>query len=101
MAESSEAASGKTLVQRWERPPLGPRTLTILFVVANVLLFILPLVPQLIGHGKGKDYPLWYGVGRQVLTGGGLYSDTGHGFAFLYPPFAALMLAPFSLFGRA
>jgi len=86
---------------RWAKPPLGPRTLAILFVAANLILVALPLVPQLFLHGKGKDYPLWYGVGRQVLTGGGLYHDTGHGFGFLYPPFAALLLAPFALFGPA
>jgi Glycosyltransferase family 87 len=87
--------------RRWQTPPLGPRTLTILFVAANAILVALPLVPQLFLHGKGKDYPLWYAVGRQVLTGGPLYHDTGHGFGFLYPPFAAVLLAPFSLFGRA
>ncbi|HEY1749751.1 MAG TPA: glycosyltransferase family 87 protein [Caulobacteraceae bacterium] len=75
--------------------------MAILFIAANVILVALPLVPQLFLHGKGKDYPLWYEVGRRVLTGGPLYQDTGHGFAFLYPPFAAVLLAPFSLFGRA
>ena len=84
------------------KPPLGARTLAILFVLANLFLCADPLVPQLFGHGKGKDYPLWYAVGHLVLTGGGLYPTSGgHPFAFLYPPFAALLLAPFSLFGRA
>jgi hypothetical protein len=86
---------------RWSRPPLGPRTLTILFVLANVILCAIPLVPQLFLHGKGKDYPLWYAVGQAVVTGRDLYPKTGQTFAFLYPPFAALLLAPFSLFGRA
>lgn len=87
--------------ERWAKPPLGPRTPTILFLVANAILVALPLVPALFLHGKGKDYPLWYGVGRQVLTGGALYHDTGHGFGFLYPPVAAVLLAPFALFGPA
>ncbi|HLY79309.1 MAG TPA: hypothetical protein VKQ70_08040, partial [Caulobacteraceae bacterium] len=52
---------------RWARPPLGRHTLPILFIVANLILCALPLVPQLFGHGKGKDYPLWYHVGRLVL----------------------------------
>jgi alpha-1,2-mannosyltransferase len=74
----------------------------ILFVAANVILCALPLVPELFFGGKGKDYPLWYAVGRQVLTGGDLYARNAQGgFAFLYPPFAAVLLAPFSLFGRA
>ncbi len=86
----------------WARPPLGRHTLLILFVLANVILVADPLIPQLFLHGKGKDYPLWYGIGRQVLRGGRLYGqDRSGAFAFLYPPFAALLLAPFSLFGRA
>jgi hypothetical protein len=86
---------------RWARPPLGRHTLPILFIVANLILCALPLVPQLFGHGKGKDYPLWYHVGRLVLTGGDLYPKTGQIFGFLYPPFAAVLLTPFSLFGPA
>ncbi len=85
----------------WSKPPLGPQTLAILFVAANLILCALPLVPELFGHGKGKDYPLWNHVGRLVLTGGDLYPKNGQSFGFLYPPFAAVLLAPFSLFGRA
>jgi hypothetical protein len=87
--------------RHWARPPLGRHTLLILFVLANVMLCALPLVPQVFLHGKGKDYPLWYQVGRLVLSGGDLYPKTGQGFGFLYPPFAAVLLAPFSLAGRA
>jgi hypothetical protein len=87
---------------RWAKPPLGPYTVLILFAAANLILIADPLIPELFGHGKGKDYPLWYGVGHQVLTGGPLYGDDRSGaFAFLYPPFAAVLLAPFSLFGKA
>jgi hypothetical protein len=100
MTEAVLAAEGR--LPGWLKdPPLGPRTLTILFVAANVILCARPLIPELFLHGKGKDYPLWYGVGRAVLTGADLYPTHGHPFAFLYPPFAAVLLAPFSLFGRA
>lgn len=84
---------------RWPRPPFGPYTPEILFVVSALALSVWPLVPQLFGHGKSKDYALWYDVGRDVLSGQSLYP--GGSFAFLYPPFAAVLLAPFSLFGRA
>jgi hypothetical protein len=84
---------------RWTRSPLGGRTVLILFVAANLILCVLPLVPQLFGHGKGKDYPLWYHVGRLVLAGGDLYPKSGATFGFLYPPIAAVLLTPFSLFG--
>jgi hypothetical protein len=97
-----EAANvGEVPARRPDRPPLGARTLPILFVAANLILCALPLIPQLFGHGKSKDYPLWYQVGRMVLTGGDLYPRAGQTFPFLYPPIAAVLLAPFSLFGRA
>jgi hypothetical protein len=86
---------------RWTRPPLGPRTLTILFCVANLILVGIPVGRALAGYGLHKDYQLWYGVGRLVLSGGDLYSADASGrFFFLYPPFAALLLAPLSLGGR-
>lgn len=82
--------------------PLGPHTLVILFVAASVILAAIPLAPELFGAGKTKDYPLWYWAGRQVLTGGDLYVLDEQGtFGFLYPPFAAVLMAPLSLFGRA
>jgi hypothetical protein len=83
------------------RPLSDGRTALVLFVVANLILCAVPLAPELFGHGKHKDYPLWYEVGRKVLTGGDLYPDSDRPFHFLYPPFAAVLLAPFSLFGRA
>jgi len=98
---TDESLPARRLSSRWTRPPLGRWTPEILFVIASVLLCAWPLIPQLFGGGKHKDYVLWYLVGRAVLTGGPLYSIGGQGFAFLYPPFAAILLAPFSLFGRA
>jgi len=101
MTETADAVAAPP-PSRWATPPLGPHTLLILFVAACVILCADPLIPQLFGHGKGKDFPLWYGVGRQVLTGGPLYGKDARGvYAFLYPPIAAVLLAPFSLFGRA
>ena len=99
---SPESANASAVpAGRWNTPPLGPHTLLILFVLANLILCTLPLVPELFLHGKGKDYPLWNQVGCLVLTGGDLYPKGGQNFGFLYPPFAAVLLAPFSLFGRA
>ena len=87
--------------RRWSQAPFGPYTPEIVFVVAASSLSVWPLIPQLFGHGKSKDYGLWYEVGRAVLQGGSLYRAGPQGFGFLYPPFAAVLLAPFSLFGRA
>ena len=68
-----------------------------LFAVASLVLAAFPLVPQLFGSGKGKDYPLWFEVGQWVLQGRELYDEQ---FRFLYTPFAAVILAGFSYFGR-
>src|SRR6516225_12150004 len=100
MAELSPGA-GPLPKSRWSRAPFGPLTPEIVFVVAALSLSVWPLIPQLFGHGKSKDYGLWYAVGRAVLRGESLYPTGPQGFAFLYPPFAAVLLAPFSLFGRA
>ncbi len=84
----------------WLKPPFGRRTLAILFVAANVILIGIPFIRTLNGGGQHRDYRLWYAVGRQVLTGAPIYAPDGAGrFAFLYPPFAAELLAPFALFG--
>jgi len=87
--------------RRWSRALFGPYTPEIMFVVAALALSAWPLIPQLFGHGKSKDYGLWYAVGRAVLRGDSLYRAGPQGFGFLYPPFAAVLLAPFSMFGRA
>lgn len=93
--------SGASGAARWRRPPFGPHTLAILFVGACLIFAVVELTPQVFGHGKTMDYPLWYAVGRQVLTGGDLYHGMGRpDFAFIYPPFAAVLLTPFALFGR-
>ena len=73
MSRTAGQGAAPTPTSRWVRPPLGPRTLAILFVVANLILVGFPLARAMSGHGKGKDYPLWYAVGRAVLTGGDLY----------------------------
>ncbi|HEY3799724.1 MAG TPA: glycosyltransferase family 87 protein [Caulobacteraceae bacterium] len=67
-----------------------------LFAAASLALGAWPLIV----HSQMKDYPTWYLVGRAVLDGAPIYPDAGHApLRFIYPPFAALMLAPFSLGG--
>ena len=86
------------LVLRW---PSLRRPLDILFLLACILLTADVLVPEIWGHGKTKDYPLWYWAGQQVLYGGDLYPQgLNDGFAFLYPPLSAILLALPSIFGK-
>ena len=73
-----------------------------LFAAASIVLAAFAIGPELFGQGKTKDYPLWFWVGRQILSGGDIYSASpGGGFRFIYPPFAALLMAPLSALGRA
>ena len=70
------------------------------FAAASVILLAFPIATQLRG-GTNKDYRLWYNVGQWVNRGEELYlrSDFGEPFPFLYPPFAAVLLAAPSLLG--
>jgi hypothetical protein len=72
-----------------------------LFLLVSLALVADPLVPQLLGHDKAKDYPLWFYVGQRMLHDGPVYLVFPNGeFDFLYTPFAALLLAIPSYFGK-
>ncbi|GGI21910.1 glycosyltransferase family 87 protein [Bradyrhizobium guangdongense] len=75
--------------------------LDLLFLACCVILTIDVLGPEIFGHGKTKDYALWYWAGQQVLHGGPLYpSDIHQQFEFIYPPLPAILLAIPSWFGK-
>jgi hypothetical protein len=72
-----------------------------LFLVCCIVLTADVLGPEILGHGKTKDYPLWFWAGQQVLNGGNLYpSDPGSYFEFIYPPLPAVLLAIPAYFGK-
>jgi Glycosyltransferase family 87 len=75
--------------------------LDILFLVTCVVLTADVLVPEIWGHGKTKDYALWFWAGQQVLNGNDLYPTGADGYLeFIYPPLPAIFLAIPSYFGR-
>jgi hypothetical protein len=87
--------------------PDAPRRLSLrapldlLFLLCCLILTADVLVPEIFGHGKTKDYALWYWAGQQVLHGGDLYPrDFGYKFEFIYPPLPAILLAIPSWFGK-
>src|SRR5262249_22698754 len=83
------------------RAPSLRAPIDILFLIACVALTADVLVPEIWGHGKTKDYGLWYWAGQQVLHGGDLYpGNAGEEFPFLYPPLPAILLAIPSWFGK-
>jgi hypothetical protein len=53
------------------------------------------------GQDGTKDYPLWYDTGYRELHGiTPYYLDRNLEFPFMYPPGAAVILAPLSMLGR-
>lgn len=75
--------------------------LDLLFLLCCVILTADVLGPEIFGHGKTKDYGLWYWAGQQVLNGGPLYpNDVREQFEFIYPPLPAILLAIPSWFGK-
>ena len=75
--------------------------LDILFLVCCIALTADVLVPEIWGHGKTKDYGLWFWAGQQVLAGNNLYPTDPNGYLeFIYPPLPAILLALPSWFGK-
>jgi len=73
----------------------------IFFLVCCIALTFDVLGPEIWGHGKTKDYPLWFWAGQQVLQGGDLYPrDLRQYFDFIYPPLSAVLLAVPAYFGK-
>jgi hypothetical protein len=88
----------RLLRTRW--PARGAGLLAVLFLIVSLVLLAQPLIPQLFGSGKDMDYLLWFKVGQRMLHDGPLQEDLVPGtFDFLYPPFAALLLAVPAYFG--
>ncbi len=83
------------------RRPSLRAPLDLLFLLCCLILTADVLGPEIFGHGKTKDYALWYWAGEQVLKGGPLYpSDIHQQFDFIYPPLPAILLALPSWFGK-
>ncbi len=70
-----------------------------LFVLLSLFFSFVPVHNSL--KNRTKDYDLWYNVGKIVLRGGDIYQKGADGyFQFMYPPTAAVLLAPVSALGQ-
>src|SRR5579871_2935257 len=70
------------------------------WIVAMVVFSIPPIVNFFTPGYEQKDYDIWYRTGRIVLAGGDIYErDEFRYFPFMYPPPAAIVLAPLTVFG--
>jgi hypothetical protein len=83
------------------RYPSSRAPFDIFFLVCCIALTLDVLGPEIWGHGKTKDYPLWFWAGQQVLQGGDLYpKNIQNYFDFIYPPLSAVLLAVPAYFGK-
>ncbi len=70
-----------------------------LFGAVLLVFAAIPVANAILGESI-KDYELWHDTGQQILHGEQIYPIHAHKFPFMYPPTAALLLAPISLLGR-
>src|SRR6478735_2936872 len=70
-----------------------------LFGAVLLVFAAIPIANALLGESI-KDYELWHATGQQIVHGEQIYPVRAHKFPFMYPPSAALLLAPISLLGK-
>ncbi|MGI8820947.1 MAG: glycosyltransferase 87 family protein [Chthoniobacterales bacterium] len=70
-----------------------------LYVAVLLAYIAVPIGNAVLGLSI-KDYELWHDIGQQVLHGEPIYPERFHKFPFMYPPTAAVFLAPISLLGK-
>ena len=75
------------------------RITLIVFGAALLVFAAIPVANNLLGESI-KDYELWHTTGQHVVHGEQIYPVRAHKFPFMYPPTAALLLAPVSLLGQ-
>ncbi len=71
-----------------------------LFGFVLLVFSTIPIVNVFIGESI-KDNQVWFDTGQQILRGEAIYPGPNEKFPFMYPPTAALLLAPVTLLGRA
>ena len=87
-------------------PRLWPRRVLVTLLLAAMVSFsAIPIANQLLHPpGDNKDYDIWYKAGREILEGSSLYSERELAgkrvFEFMYPPAAAVFLAPLTACGK-
>jgi hypothetical protein len=71
-------------------------TMLAVFAVVLAVFTAFPVINH--ATGNHKDYPLWHATGQQVLHGETIY-PRNQVLPFMYPPLAAILLAPLSALG--
>ena len=96
---SSSTSRARRLLDR-VNTDLAFRLLIALFVAALLTYAAVTIANAFIPGKSIKDYELWFTTGQQVIHGEAIYPPRYHKFPFMYPPAAALFLAPVSLLGQ-
>ena len=71
-----------------------------LFALVLIVYGGITIANALIPGKSIKDYELWHDTGQHVIHGEPIYPVKKRKFPFMYPPTAALLLAPISLLGK-
>jgi len=77
----------------------GFRVVLGLFVLVLLVYASVPIANALLGKSV-KDYELWHDVGQRILHSDEIYPKRNRKFDFMYPPAAAVLLAPVSALGK-
>lgn len=88
----------RPLHDRWNHEKAF-RVLLWLFATALLVFAVIPVANALLGESI-KDYELWHDTGQKILHGEQIYPVRMQKFPFMYPPTAALLLAPISSLGK-
>lgn len=84
---------------RWNSPAAF-RAMIFLFAIVLIVYGGIAIANALLPGKSIKDYELWYDTGQHILHGEQIYPRRNTKFPFMYPPPAALLLAPISALGR-
>ncbi|MDQ6656101.1 MAG: DUF2029 domain-containing protein [Verrucomicrobiota bacterium] len=83
---------------RWDNEK-AVRIALAIFGAVLLVFSAVPIANAILGESI-KDYELWHDTGQQVLHGEEIYPTAAIKFPFMYPPTAALLLAPVSALGK-
>ncbi len=78
---------------------VGFRSMILGFAVIMMVCSAQPILAYLRAGNAPHDYSVWYETSQKILRGEELY-PRGQDFPFMYPPLAALLLAPLAIFGE-
>ncbi|MBA3386292.1 MAG: DUF2029 domain-containing protein [Chthoniobacterales bacterium] len=99
MSKAATLSPPRSWLQRLNTPAAF-RALIALFAIVLLVYGGIAVANALLPGKSIKDYELWHDTGQRILHGEQIYPKRNTKFPFMYPPSAALLLAPISALGR-